>query len=304
MAALTDSGDHKIFSSSVTKFSLKSGYTPIVRPNGLITGGAATPTVTNNQVAISALTSYLIGVLTSVAGGNLTVTRGTTNGYMINSLTITSAGALANVAGTESTAFSEVRGAAGGPPFIAVGSVEIGQVRFTSITAGVVLASEIFAVIGFHQERWDYPAWVVNEEAGTITLLAALPLSHTGSLPKRVYGAFYEPIFVKLENVADVVLPEISHSLASKEVYGGAIGAASQSIGQAGFTAYLENGISDPFLYQKNQNIWFKWYPDINAGNYAAFCGLVGLGRVFPAGDVISAKVTVSSAKAATEVIA
>ena len=36
------------------------------------------------------------------------------------------------VAGTATTAFSDTRGASGGPPFIPVGSVEVAQVRLTS----------------------------------------------------------------------------------------------------------------------------------------------------------------------------
>jgi len=137
MAALTDSGDNTIFNSAVTIFSGANGKAPDIRPNGVITGGAIVPAVsgTNNLVDVAGLTCYLAGVNTTVAAGlDTAITRASTNVASISSITITSAGAIAVVKGTDSlsTAFSETRAAAGGPPLIPVGSIEIGQVRTTT----------------------------------------------------------------------------------------------------------------------------------------------------------------------------
>ncbi len=110
MSALTDSGDNTTFESAATLWSSRSGYSPVVRPNGLLTGGAVTPHADNDKVSIAALTCNLAGVVTSVAGGTLTITRGlTTDTHCITSLTVNSSGALAAVAGTDSTAFVETR---------------------------------------------------------------------------------------------------------------------------------------------------------------------------------------------------
>ena len=43
MSALTDSGDQTEFTSAATLWSGRSGYAPVVRPNGLLTCGAITP---------------------------------------------------------------------------------------------------------------------------------------------------------------------------------------------------------------------------------------------------------------------
>ncbi len=306
LAALTDSGDHLTFASTATRFSLKSGYSPVIRPNGLITGGLVTPHTDTNKLSISALTCYLAGILTSVNAGTLTITRGGAGvTFMINSLTVNSSGVLTNVAGTgHASAFSEVRAAAGGPPLIPVGSIEIAQIRTTTEAAAVIVANEIYTVVGNHREYYAYPSWKVNEQAGTITFVSALPLSHTGAIPKGVYASGYQPVMSLLENISDVVLPETTNSITSKEVYGGAIGAASASIGQGSFTAYLSDGISDFLLQQKNQKIWFDWYPDKNATPCAKFNGIFGVARTFPAGDSIQASCTVTAEKSATEVTA
>ena len=68
-----------------------------------------------------------------------------------------SSGAYAVVAGTATTAFSETRGASGGPPFIPVGSVEVAQVRFDLITSAPITADEIFAAPGVHQRAVRQP---------------------------------------------------------------------------------------------------------------------------------------------------
>ena len=56
MSALTDSGGATVFTSAAATWSGRSGYAPVVRPDGLLTGGAITPAVTNNVVNVAALT--------------------------------------------------------------------------------------------------------------------------------------------------------------------------------------------------------------------------------------------------------
>ena len=61
MAALDDSGDHKRFYSDDHLWSAKSGFSPTVRPNGIATGGKASPGAGDNQIAIAAMTCFSQG---------------------------------------------------------------------------------------------------------------------------------------------------------------------------------------------------------------------------------------------------
>lgn len=302
MAAMTDSGDHKTFSTDGTTFwSNKSGYEPKIYPDGLETGGAVTPGAAVDDVSVAALTCYLAGAKTSVsANGAVSVTRpaaspaGLKN---INSITINSAGAIAVVTGTDGSAFSTTRGAAGGPPLIPAGSIEIAQVKLTSATPAVIETSEIFQVIGTHCERYDYPVWDEDPFNGTITFASALPAIHSGSPAtyKGVYAEVYEPIFSDIEPAADFKPPENSHSVSSTPVYGGTVGSSSSSLGQGSFKAFLKDGVTDPLIALEGETLFFRHFPDRNKTPYIICQGKLGISRTFPAGDNIQADCTISA---------
>ena len=59
MSALTNSGDETTFTSGASLWSGKSGYAPVVRPNGLLTGGAVSVNAANDKVTVAALTCNL-----------------------------------------------------------------------------------------------------------------------------------------------------------------------------------------------------------------------------------------------------
>jgi hypothetical protein len=304
MSALTNSGDETTFTSAATLWSGRSGYAPVVRPNGVLTGFAVTTHATDNTVTIAAGTLNLAGVVTSVSAGSLAATRPATAVSKVVSLTVNSSGALAAVAGTDgsTTAFSETRAAAGGPPLIPVGSIEIGQVRYTSNTAGVVAAAEIYQVVGLHRERADFPLYDVNYGEGSVTFLDALPEIHTGPVPKAVYASYASPIFADIALASDFVPPETSHSVSSTQVYGTTLGATASTLGQGSFTAFLSNGVSDALVTLKNETLWFKFFPDRYASPYILCQGKLGIARTFPAADSLQAACTISASAAATEV--
>lgn len=301
---LTNSGDERTFTSAASLWSNRAGYAPVIRPNGLLTGGAITPhSADNDKVNVAALTLNLNGVASSVNAGTATISRATsTDTHRITSITINSSGAIAAVAGTGSTAFSETRGAAGGPPLIAVDSVEIGQVRTTSTSAALVLAAEIFQVVGTHTERADFPLYTINYGAGSVTFIDALPEIHTGTLPKRVYASYYAPIFADVSLASEFVPPETTHSVTSTQIYGTTLGSSSSTLGQGTFTAYLQDGVSDPLVQLKNATLWFRFYPDRYQSKYILCQGKLGITRAFPAADSISAACTISASTSATEV--
>lgn len=305
MTALTDSGDAKLFNSGASLWSKRSGYEPVVRPDGLVTGGAASVAVSgsNNMVDLAALTANVGGDLKTVgAQTDLSVTRGAaSNTHCITSITVTSAGAVVMVGGTASTAFSETRGAAGGPPYIPTTSIEIGQVRVTSITAAPIQASEIFQVVGVHQERADFPLYEVDYLNGNVQFSAALAAIHTGDVIKKVYASYAEPIFQELSKASDFVPSENSYSLNSTQIYGTTIGSTSSTLNQASFTAYLDDGVTDNLVGLKGESLWFRFYPDRYKTAHILEQGKLGISRTFPAGDEIQASCTISTSEAGTE---
>lgn len=304
MSALTDSGDATTFTSGASLWSRRAGYTPVVLPNGVLTGGAITATAVNNQVSIAAMTLNLNGVVTAVGSGTLLGTRATpSDTHMITSLTVDSSGTLVAVAGADGTAFSETRGANGGPPLIAVDSVEIGQIRFASSSAAVVAASEIYAVPGLHMERADYPpVHTVNYSAGSVTFLTALMKNHTAGVAKKVFASYAAPLFADIALASDFVPPETSHSVTSQQIYGTTLGSTNSTLNQGSFTAYLNDGITDGLVGLKNQRLWFKFFPDRYAASYIPVQGKLGISRTFPAGDSIQAACTISAETAPNEV--
>jgi len=291
--AMTDSGDATVFEASFSPVSNAAGSEPVVAPYGLLTGGAITPHASNDTVNIAALTASMAAVsgadaegVISVAAGTLTITRGlTTDTHNITSITVNSSGALAAVSGTDGTAFVETRGAAGGPPLIPVGSIEIGQVRTTSVTAAAVTAGEIYTVPGTHVERADYPVYALNYATGEITFAEALPLIHTGAVTKKVYIKGATPLFAPIPQTSDWVPAESTYSINSTDTYDGPVGSASASLGQASFSAILKDGITDSFMAQKGKNLWFEFRPDRDKTVPKQLTqGIFGVSRTFPAG--------------------
>lgn len=301
MTQMTDSGDHLTFNSAAALWSRADGREPVFAINGVLTGGAVIPTGTNDVVSAAAATANLNGVADAavVADAALSVTRGlASDTHIINSITITTAGIYAVIAGDDHTAFSTVRGDPGGPPLIPVDSIEVAQVRLTSITAAPVDDSEIFQVPGLHCEHANFPLFTTDYAEGDITFLQELPLIHTGALPKRVYTEYYEPILQELTRARDFVSPETSHSTTSEQVYNETIASSSESLNQGSFTQLTEDNVLDPIVNWKNQILWFKFFPNRNKTAHELCQGKLGIARANPAGANISSACTISSEQA------
>lgn len=323
-AALTDQGDHQDFRSADPLWSNRSGYEPDVKPNGLATGGAVSVAVSgsNDVVDVAALSCYLAGAAVAVgADADVALTRPTggspANTHNKSSITVNAAGAIAVVKGEDGTSFSTTRGAAGGPPYIPLDSIEIAQVWLSSAPPAAIVASEIKQVIGAHCERYDYPTWEerrMNVENGVIgnagvQFASPLPLIHSASSPvsgaaKAVYAQYYEPSFTDISKSDAFVPPETSNAVTSKQIYSATIGGSTSSLGQGSFTAYLTDGISDGILALKNQNLFFRFFQNrLSSLPYLLMQGKLGIARTFPAGDQISAACTISAESAAVEVV-
>lgn len=313
--AMTVASDAKTHSATFSPISNAAGAEPVVAPYGLLTGGAITTHASNDTVTIAALTASMAAVsgadangVVAVSAGSLAITRPATAVAKVNSITINSSGALAAVAGTDggSTTFSETRGAAGGPPLIPVGSVEIGQVRVTSNTAALITTGQIFAVPGLHVERSDYPVYQLDYATGKVTFADALPMIHTGAISKKVYIKGSTPLFAPIPNTSDWVPAESTYSINSTDTYDGPVGSSSSSLGQAGFNAVLRDGITDSVLAQKGKNIWFEFRPDRDKSVPKQLTqGIFGVSRTFPAGGgSFTAACTVTPRDATVDVAA
>ena len=298
MAALDDSGDQTKFESDDALWSGYEGKEPVVRPNGMATGGVITPAASgdDDKVDVSAGTAYVSGALVTIpAATDLALTRATpADTHLINSVVVT-AGAYAVVAGAGHTAFSETRAADGGPPLIPVDSVEVGQVRLGASASAAVDTDEIFQVVGTHTERYDSPVWDEDWSNGEVNFASALPLIHTGPTARKVFAAYYTPIFSEVPNAADFVPAETTHSVSSTQIYGGNVGSASSSLGQGSFTARLQTGVKDTLITHKNKTLWFKFFPDRYRNEHLLTQGKLGVARQFPAGSAIIANCTISA---------
>lgn len=309
MTELTDSADHKSFNSTAECWSDEAGFSPVIKPDGVLTGLVVTPAASgsNDKIDISAGTLNLAGVATTLTASadNTCLRSSDTNICRINSITVTSAGTVAVVSGVAHTAFSEERGADGGPPYIPAGSIEIAQVRLSSITAAPVAASEIKAVPNRHREMANYPSIVrinlIREQdtilgAPGVDFSTALMRNHIGSTTKKVYAQYYEPDFTEVLKATDFQPAAISMTTSSQPVYGGAIGEVSSSLKNGKFKVFLENGISDPILRKEGKKIWFKYYTDrLQTENYILTQGYLGITPNYPARSSITADCTINA---------
>ena len=89
--------------------------------------------------------------------------------------------------------------------------------------------------------------------------------------------------------------------MSSTQIYGTTLGSTSKSLGQGGFTAYLDDGVTDGLVAQKDALLWFRFTPDRYKTPYILCQGKLGISRTWPAGDNVKAACTVSSTAASTE---
>lgn len=309
LAAMVDSGDHIRFTvSGGSIFSGKSGQTPDIRPNGIVTGrNVLSPGTTNDTVKIAAFTAYSKGTLQTVSATNATISRGTAAGYKIASITMSSDGAIAVInASSSATEFTETRNVAGGPPYIPAQSIELGQIRTTASTAAAITSAEIFQS-GSFTERYDEPNWTVNnigrgakaeasaETNAFVKFTSALPLIHTGAIPKGVYGSYYAPIFSEQSKAFDFVPAENSHSVSSQQVYKQTVGSVTSTLNAGSFSALLSDGVNDFLVANKDEVLTVRFYPDENRSPFILTQGKIGITRSFPADAQISVSVNVAA---------
>jgi len=307
--AMSDGGDHQIFYKG-SVWSDYDGAEASITPDGVVTGrNMLSVSAVADTVTVAAFTAYLQGTLTTVNATTDTFTRGTAGKAKVISVYLGSDGSIAvepGLIGSGAT-FSDTRTAAGGPPLIPVGGVEIGQIRLTVSTAAVLTAAQIFQVVGTHVERYDFPDWAeyplgkgyladtTYEENAHIKFSSALPAIHTGSTYKHVYAAYSTPTYAELSKTMDFVPAENAHSVSSTEYYNGTIASKSSSLGQASFTALMDDNITDSLMGMQDEIVTVKFYPNRNKTPYILTQGTLGVVRSFPVAAQNQATCTISA---------
>ena len=188
MKALTDSSDHKTYTSGNAYWLEDVALNvPDVRLDGVISGLSVNPTANVDEVQVEAGSAQFAGVETAVpADLSVAVSRpGSSGQVIVNSIVVDSAGAITNIAGTAGTS-GGARGAAGGPAFITVGSLLLATVVLTQ-TSAIVLASEINNDVA---ERYDMPSYKVDYLDGKVKFQTALEAIHTSSVTRKVYAQY------------------------------------------------------------------------------------------------------------------
>jgi hypothetical protein len=302
---LANSGNDMYYAGSVSPWSNAAGAEPVVGVYGLMTGGAITGTGTNNQVAVAAATVMMPGAVGAAADGTLVVSGNVTvadadgtPAHIITSIVVGADGNLAAAPGTAGAAFTETRGVAGGPPWIAPGAIEIGQVRRAAAAPALIVSGEIFQVPGLHVERSDYPVYDVDYARGWVVFSEALPLIHDGGTKtKMVWARFATPLFSPIPKASDWVPAESTYSITSTDTYDGPVGSESASLGQASFTAQLSDGITEPFISQRGKRIWVEFRPDRDRSYPRQLTqGVLGVSRTNPASGNPTASCTLTPA--------
>ena len=317
--ALTDSGDNMTFNSAAALWSKRSGYAPVVRPNGLVSGCVVSVAASGspNVVDVSAGTCYLAGVLTEVSAGvDLSIPRPAVSDYQKLSITINSSGVLAVVEGAEHTAFDTGRGEDGGPPWIPTTSIEIAQIWYSDGDSAVVAASEIKQIVGSQREMYNSPVWseypyrVASGVAGVagVVMGAALPQIHsddsgTTTVGKKIFASYATPEFSSVQISKDFVRPAESVSVNSTDFYGLSVGSISRSLAAGSFTARCPSGLADPLLAMEGESLFFKLFPDRLADPYILCQGYLGIKESIDVDGTIEVTATIGSELAGERVL-
>ena len=308
--ALTDAGDNKTFNSAVALWSKRSGYAPVVRPNGVISGLVVSVAASgsNDVVDITSGKVYLAGVETEVsASTDESITRPSVSEYQKLSITVNSSGAIAIVEGTEHTALSTTRGADGGPPWIPTTSIEIAQIWYSSGTSAAVTADEIKQIVGSQREMYNSPVWTeypFSVAAGVagyahVVFGSAMDEIHSDdagstTATKKVYCSYSTPSFSSVQISKDFTRPAESKTVNSEEYYGAAVGSVATSLGAGSFTAKV-SGLNDPLLSMEGESLFFKFFPDRLADPYVLCQGYLGVNETFETDGSIVADCTIAA---------
>lgn len=300
-----------------------NGKKPSFVPVGLVSGGVITPAASgsNNKVDISAFTYYDESqVKRSVAAQtDITITRASEGTHRINSIVVAAvAGTVSAIAGDDTapgaTAFTESRGAAGGPPWIpyTVYAIELGQVATSSDVAAPITTSEIRQNRGQHTEQYNFPVFEIYpigtaDNDAIIQFSVDLPQIHSSDAGvtkyrKKTTAITSTPQMVFCDFAGDFVQSGKSLSGDTETKYAGQIarGAPSVATSDASFSVNpsrndtISNFIQAQ-LADKQEIVTIKYFPDgDNIETYRLEQGYISGTATNPAEGLASIEFTIS----------
>lgn len=201
---MTDSGNGQTFSSGGARFSLCENdensvdRRPVARPDGVQNGCMVEPAVSSAANSLDVypgnvwIGNSLIAIL---AQSDIALTRPSTGMKKIVSITINNVGTVTTTDGTSASDFSNSRGSAGGPPYVATGVVELATVRLDSSASAPLTNDEII----FAPEFSHSPSWRLLPYSASIKFAEILPLIHAGGTAKNVWITRYDITLTELE---------------------------------------------------------------------------------------------------------
>lgn len=164
----------------------KTGYTPTIRVNGVVSGCVVTGSSTNNLEVTAGVVNVNGTVVSVPADTSNTVTRGATGKYAISALCVDAAGTLSVVKGTDGDALDWTGyGGAGQPPLTATTLAVIAYCHTLGDSAALIASTDIYAG---ESANVDY---IIDSLRGGIVLYTALPANKTGPVSRAVYATFY-----------------------------------------------------------------------------------------------------------------
>jgi len=267
--------------------------------DGLKSGCSIIPAAseTNDKIDVKAGVVVIAGVAVTVAlDEDLAVARGG-SACIKYSILVDSSGVVSALAGTTHTALVATRGEAGGPPHVTVGKVEIGQVWYSSLTPAAVASTEIKIVPEQHRALSYYPGWFyippVTGDDQKIELGVALMLAHTADISRIVYAEYYNPVFVKLDDVSDMKPPRKTYTAAEEKTYDGPRKVSNESLGDGTFKILMDERTNSLIKQAEGDVRWFKWYADKTKTDYVLFQGRVQIADEYPVNGIMQASITV-----------
>lgn len=303
--------DNQRFTFSEEIVSIRT--TPRIMPNGIVTGTNLVSVGSgNDNVTTAAFTCNISGDLRTVAADTSVAIVRTIEAtpFSKHSVVAYMDGATPTIkviAGAgHATAHSTVRGANGGPPYIGVDEVEIGQIWTSSHTAAPITASEIHTG-GSYEERANYPTFTYNpigrgldatatgEEEAFVKFSAALPLIHTAGVAKKIFADYEGVEFAELTDCDGFSPPTETISSSSTQVYQGTKSVATRSVDSGTFAQMLDDGVNDLILGASGTKRVFRFKPDKDKTAYILCVGSVSAKPEYPAAGLIKATVNFSS---------
>ncbi len=168
-------------------FNMKSGYSPAVRIDGVVSGCEVT-SLSNDNVEVAAGVAYVAGVQVTVsADPTNSVSRPAIGKYAAYAVTVNGSGTLAIVKGTDGDSLDLTGGygGAGQKPYVD-GVVVLAYFTAYSDTAGVIASANIYQGESANLEYRIAPTH------GAIVLYEALPLNRTGGISRPIYVQYYD----------------------------------------------------------------------------------------------------------------